>query len=225
MWECVSFWKKLPNGEYKCDSKDGIQYHDLNESALYTPIREKRKAEVSKSAYEMFKKVALKEKPRIIHAAIATFSINFLALGTSFFSMQVYDRVIPTHGMSTLIWLVVGVFIAILLEMILKVARSVILDHASVRIDKSYSHNIFDRFLKIRLDVIPQSIGTLSAQLQSYIAIRSFISSAALYFVIDLPFTIFFLVIIIMIGGFYMGLVPMIFFVLSLMMAFFFKRR
>ncbi|UFH58896.1 ATP-binding cassette domain-containing protein [Sulfurovum mangrovi] len=217
--------EKLPNEQYKCDTKEGISYHELTETALYTPIREKRKAAVNKNAYEMFKEVALREKPRIIQAAIATFSINFLALGTSFFSMQVYDRVIPTHGMSTLVWLVVGVFIAILLEMILKVARSIILDHASVRIDKSYSHNIFDRFLKIRLDVIPQSIGTLSAQLQSYVAIRSFISSAAMYFVIDLPFTIFFLVIIMMIGGFYMGLVPMIFFALSLMMAFFFKNK
>ncbi|MDY0403062.1 ATP-binding cassette domain-containing protein [Sulfurovum sp.] len=217
--------EQLPNGQYKCDSREGIRYHDLKETVLYTPIREKRKAEASKSAYEMFKKVALKEKPRIVHAAIATFSINFLALGTSFFSMQVYDRVIPTHGMSTLIWLVIGVFIAILLEMVLKVARSVILDHASVKIDKSYSHNIFDRFLKIRLDAMPQSIGTLSAQLQSYIAIRSFISTAALYFIIDLPFTLFFLMIIIMVGGFYMGMVPLIFFALSLLTAFFFKKK
>ncbi|MDD2450887.1 MAG: ATP-binding cassette domain-containing protein [Sulfurovum sp.] len=217
--------EQLPSGQYKCDSREGIRYHELDGEVFYTPIREKRKAEASKSAYEMFKKVALKEKPRIVHAAIATFSINFLALGTSFFSMQVYDRVIPTHGMSTLVWLVVGVFIAILLEMVLKVARSVILDHASVKIDKSYSHNIFDRFLKIRLDAVPQSIGTLSAQLQSYIAIRSFISTAALYFIIDLPFTLFFLMIIIMVGGFYMGMVPMIFFALSLLTAFFFKKK
>ncbi|MDD2653029.1 MAG: ATP-binding cassette domain-containing protein [Sulfurimonas sp.] len=217
--------EELPNGQYKCDSRKGVRYHKLDGAVLYTPIREKRKAKASKSAYEMFRKVALKEKPRIVHAAIATFSINFLALGTSFFSMQVYDRVIPTHGMSTLMWLVVGVFIAILLEMILKVARSVILDHASVKIDKSYSHNIFDRFLKIRLDAMPQSIGTLSAQLQSYATIRSFVSTAALYFIIDLPFTLFFLAIIMMIGGLYMGLVPMIFFLLSLLMAFFFKKK
>ncbi|MDY0195894.1 MAG: hypothetical protein RBR33_07525, partial [Sulfurovaceae bacterium] len=195
--------EKTANGRWKCDSADGIKYHDLTAPDLFfSPIRVERKPEADKSAYEMFKQIALREKPRIVQAAVATLSINFLALGTSFYSMQVYDRVIPTHGMSTLVALSIGVFIAILLEMILKVARSTILDHSSVAMDKSYSHNIFDRFLKIRLDSLPQSIGTLSAQLQSYIAIRTFISTAALYFVIDFPFTLFFLAIIIMVGGF-----------------------
>ncbi|MDD5406247.1 MAG: ATP-binding cassette domain-containing protein [Sulfurovaceae bacterium] len=217
--------EKLADGRWRCDSVDGIKYHDMHGEILFAPIRIERKNEISKSAYEMFKQVALREKPRIIQAAVATMSINFLALGTSFYSMQVYDRVIPTHGMSTLIALTIGVFIAIILEMIIKIARSTVLDHSSVIMDKSYSHNIFDRFLKIRLDAIPQSIGTLSAQLQSYIAIRSFISTAALYFVIDFPFTLFFLIIIMIVGGFLMGLVPLIFFILSLLTAFFFKDK
>jgi len=218
--------EKTANGRWKCDSAAGIKYHDLTApDLLFSPIRVERKPEADKSAYEMFKQVALREKPRIVQAAVATLSINFLALGTSFYSMQVYDRVIPTHGMSTLVALSIGVFIAILLEMILKVARSTILDHSSVAMDKSYSHNIFDRFLKIRLDSLPQSIGTLSAQLQSYIAIRTFISTAALYFVIDFPFTLFFLAIIIMVGGFMMGIVPFVFFFLSLGAAFFFRDK
>jgi len=217
--------EKMPNDTYKCESQEGIKYLEMEKSALYTPIKVKRKAKAGKSAFAMFQSIALKEKPRIVQAGIATLSINFFALGTSLFSKQVYDRVVPTHGLSTLIWLSVGVFIAILLEMILKVARSIILDYASMRIDKSYSHTIFNRFLKIRFDAIPQSVGTLSSQLQSYISIRSFISSAAIYFIIDLPFVIFFLAVIIMIGGWYMGMVPMIFFVLSLLMAIYFKKK
>ncbi len=218
--------EKIANDRWKCDSVEGIKYNDLaTPGILFAPIRVERKLETGKSAYEMFKQVALRERSRIIQVAVATLSINFLALGTSFYSMQVYDRVIPTHGMSTLVALSIGVFIAILLEMILKVARSTILDHSSVAMDKSYSHNIFDRFLKIRLDSLPQSIGTLSAQLQSYIVIRTFISTAALYFVIDFPFTIFFLAIIMLVGGFVMGIVPFVFFLVSLGTAFFFRNK
>lgn len=218
--------EKTADGSWKCDSVDGIRYYDMFlPNTLFVPIRVERKTETNKSAFEMFKRVALLEKPRIIQAAVATFSINFLALGSSFYSMQVYDRVIPTHGMSTLAALSIGVFIAIVLEMIIKVARSTILDHSSMVMDKTYSHNIFDRFLKIRMDALPRSIGTLSAQLQSYITIRAFISTAALYFVIDFPFVIFFLAVIMMIGGFMMGIVPLIFFVLSLVAAFFFKNK
>lgn len=217
--------KKMPNDTYKCESQEGIKYLEMKEAALYTPIKTKRKVKADKTAFAMFKSIALKEKPRIIQAGIATVSINFFALGTSLFSKQVYDRVVPTHGLDTLIWLTVGVFIAIILEMILKVVRSIILDHASMRIDKSYSHNIFNRFLKVRFDAIPQSVGTLSSQLQSYISIRSFISSAAIYFIIDLPFVVFFLAVIIMIGGWYMGMVPVVFFILSLLMAVYFKKK
>lgn len=217
--------EKMPNDTYKCESQEGIKYLEMKEAALYTPIKTKRKVKADKTAFAMFKSIALKEKPRIVQAGIATVSINFFALGTSLFSKQVYDRVVPTHGLDTLIWLTVGVFIAIVLEMILKVARSIILDHASMRIDKSYSHNIFNRFLKIRFDAIPQSVGTLSSQLQSYVSIRSFISSAAIYFIIDLPFVVFFLAVIIMIGGWYMGMVPVVFFILSLLMAVYFKKK
>ncbi|MDD5358636.1 MAG: ATP-binding cassette domain-containing protein [Sulfurovaceae bacterium] len=218
--------EKTASGTWRCDSAEGTRYYPYFEKGTqFLPIREERGWKAASTAYEMFKKVALREKEHIFHAAIATLSINILALGTSFFSMQVYDRVIPTHGISTLVALTVGVGIAIMLEMILKVARSVILDDASTAMDRSYSHNIFDRFLKIRSDALPNSIGTLSGQLQGYANVRSFITTAALYFVIDLPFTLFFLLIVIMLGGLAMGIIPMIFFFASLSAALFFKNK
>lgn len=216
---------KTSNG-WKCDSIDGIKYYNtFPEKTLFTPIREERILEKNNTAYAMFKSIALKQKKTIFNAAIATFSISFLALGTSFYSMQVYDRVIPTHGISTLIALSVGVFIAVFLEMLLKLARSIVMDHASIIMDKSYSFNIFNRFLSIRLDAFPSSIGSLSGQLQSYATVRSFISTAALFFTTDLPFAFFFIAIITIIGGVEMGIIPLIFFFLSLGTAFFFKNK
>jgi ATP-binding cassette subfamily C protein LapB len=216
---------KASNG-WKCDSVEGVVYHNtFPEETLFTPIREERIAEKQNTAYAMFKSIALKQKRTILTAAIATFSVSFLALGTSFYSMQVYDRVIPTHGISTLIALSVGVFIAIFLEMLLKIARSIVMDHASIIMDKRYSFNIFNRFLMIRLDAFPSSIGSLSGQLQSYATVRSFISTAALFFTTDLPFAFFFIGIITLIGGINMGIIPLVFFFLSLSTAFFFKNK
>ncbi len=218
--------EKTTSGAWRCVGAKGTKHcFSFDAGTQFCEIREERVKGVHNSAYEMFKSVALKQKKHIIYAATATLTINILALSTSFFSMQVYDRVIPTNGTSTLIALTVGVAIAIILEMILKISRSVILDEATASMDRSYSHNIFDRFLKIRSDALPNSIGTLSAQLQGYTSVRQFIATAALYFIIDFPFTLFFLSVIVMIGGFDMGLIPFIFLILSLITALFFKNK
>ncbi|OYW83821.1 MAG: hypothetical protein B7Z20_12005, partial [Sphingobium sp. 32-64-5] len=46
-------------------------------------------------AIDVFKAAIGKRKGPIILAVIATFTVNMIALGTSLYAMQVYDRVIP----------------------------------------------------------------------------------------------------------------------------------
>ncbi len=214
------------DGSWKSESKEGIRSErSYPKGTRFCPIKSKRKNTAKRSANEMFKEIAREQKPIMVHAAIASLSINILALGTSFFSMQVYDRVIPTQGISTLVALSMGVFIAILLELILKLTRSHIFDHATKNMDVAYSHNIFDRFLKIRLDALPKSIGTLSGQLQSYTTIRSFISSAALYVFIDFPFSMIFLSVIIMISGWMMGAIVLGFLITAIFVGMFFRKK
>lgn len=217
---------KEADGNWKTIGFDGVKSEEkFPNKTRFTPLRSNQKEVIQKSATHMFKSIALKQKPIIIYAAIASFSINMLALGTSFYSMQVYDRVIPTQGISTLISLSVGVFIAIVLEMIVKLSRSTILDHAAKNMDLAYSHDIFHRFLSIRADALPKSIGTLSGQLQSYASVRAFISSVALYVVIDFPFSIIFLLAIILIAGWQMGLIALIFLIISIAFGLIFKSK
>lgn len=214
------------DGSWKCEGSEGIILHSsFPEQTLFTPLKAERISGMKKSASQMFREVALRQKPIIVHAAIASLSINILALGTSFYSMQVYDRVIPTQGISTLLALSIGVFIAIFLEMVLKLARATILDHASKNMDVAYSHDIFSRFLKIRSDALPKSIGTLSGQLQNYGTVRAFISSAALYLVIDFPFSMIFLAVIVMIAGWPMGLIALAFLIISIITGTAFRKK
>lgn len=181
---------KEPDGKWKSEGRKGIHTNKkFPEGTRFASVKLERKPGKKRSAKEMFKEIAFRHKTALLHAGIASLSINILALATSFFSMQVYDRVIPTQGVSTLIALGIGVFVAIFLEMLLKLSRSYLLDGAAAHMDVSYSHDIFNRFLKIRPDALPRSVGTLSGQLQSYATVRSFISSAALYVLIDFPFS------------------------------------
>jgi ATP-binding cassette subfamily C protein LapB len=214
------------DGSWKCDGDYGISHERaFSSKTIYASLKSQRTTSEKISATQMFKEVARAQKPILIHAAIASLSINILALGTSFYSMQVYDRVIPTQGISTLIALSIGVFIAIFLEMILKLSRSTILDHASKNMDVAYSHDIFNRFLKIRSDALPKSVGTLSGQLQSYSTVRAFISSAALYLIVDFPFSMIFLAVIIMVAGWSMGMIAFGFLIISILTGVIFRKK
>ena len=214
------------DGRWKSESCKGLTVTaGFPEGTHFTPARKTAKNSKKFSARQMFKTIALREKPVIVHAAIASLGINTLALGTSFFSMQVYDRVIPTQGLSTLMALAIGVFIAIMLELLLKLSRSYLVDGASVNMDLEYSHDIFSRFLKIRSDMLPKSIGTLSGQLQNYSNVRAFIASASLYLLIDFPFSLMFLAVIIMISGWSIGLIVMAFMFVSVVTGTFFKKK
>ena len=222
----VFIYEQTKEGEYKAQSKDGIKiFKSFPANTRFANLRKKEVSKEKTSAYEMFKKVALEQKRLLVYAAAATFSINTLALGTSLYTMQVYDRVVPTGAISTLVALTIGVFIAIFLEMIIKFSRSVLLDYATKKMDIEYSNDIFERFLRIRCDALPKSIGTLTGQLQSYNNVRAFITSAAMFLFIDLPFSIIFILAIFLIGGFAMGLVPIGFLILSLIVGFIFRKK
>lgn len=232
---CISFipnigvalvYELLADGRYKASTRNGEEYFEnIPNGSFFARLQIKENANKKKSATEIFKEVAYKEKKLISFAAIATFAMNILALATSLYSMQVYDRVIPTGGLSTLIGLSIGVFTAILLEMLIKLSRSTILDFASKRMDLIYSHEIISRFFQIRGDKMPKSVGTLSGQLQSYASVRSFITTIALYLMIDFPFTFIFLFVIMMIGGWKIGAVVFLFLVIAISVGFSFRKR
>jgi len=215
-----------PDGSWVCESSKGIQtFKMFPEGTRFTPAKTVRDRKKKRTAREMFKAIAIRQKHVIVYAAIAALSINLLALATSFFSMQVYDRVIPTQGLSTLVALGIGVFIAIFLELLLKLSRAYLVDGASASMDIEYAHDVFSRFLDIRTDALPKSIGTLSGQLQSYATVRAFISSAALYLLIDFPFSLIFLAVIVMISGWTIGVVIVFFMLLSITVGTLFKRK
>lgn len=163
----------------------------------------------------LFKRAFLKHKKIFMEGAIAGAIINLLALGASLYSMQVYDRVIPTQGYATLGVLTLGVALAVCFELVFKVIRSYLMEHAITDIDSGLSRDIFSRLLQVRLDQLPSTVGSLSSQIRGYETIRAFLSSTTFYVLIDAPFGVLFVLIILLIGGPVVALVPLLFLVFS----------
>lgn len=145
---------------------------------------------------ELLKNNLLEHKMVMIEAVIASLIINFLALAISMFSMQVYDRVIPTSSQATLIILASGVAIVIVLEAVMKFSRSKVMDNMVVGLDQNLSRSIFERLLKVRIDQMPNSVGSLAAQLRGYEQVRAFFTASTLFTLVDLPMSVLFIVVI-----------------------------
>lgn len=156
-------------------------------------------------------------------AVLATALASLLALGTSLYSMQVYDRVIPNAGYNTLWVLSVGVLLSVALEFMLKQVRSHAVDKTCKAIDSELSEWFFRRMLGIRMEARPASVGTLASQVKGFEQVRAVLASTSLFVLADVPFSILFLVVIGMIGG-PIVLVPLVALPLALVCGLVFQR-
>ena len=186
--------------------------------ALFSPLRATPAPDgPPTSARALFRRVLSAQRAAFVYAALASLAANIAALAGSMYSMQVYDRVIPTRGLSTLTVLLIGALIACAFELVIKQARAAVLESAVQRMDETLSHAIFQRLLALRIDQLPPNVGSLSAQLRGYESIRAFAIAATMYAVIDAPFGLLFLGVMALIGGPQLVAVPAVFFVVSVL--------
>ncbi|WP_439533732.1 ATP-binding cassette domain-containing protein [Polymorphobacter sp.] len=173
--------------------------------ALPDPLR----GSETPSAIAIFWRAIMRRKHVIGMAAVATVFANILALVTSLYSMQVYDRVIPLGSYDTLVVLTIGVAVALLLDFVLRVLRAVMIEREAAEIDAEVSEYFFARSQAVRLDARPPGVGTMAAQLRGLEQVRAVMSSASLFMIADLPFALLFILVIAYIGG-AVAIVPII---------------
>lgn len=165
----------------------------------------------------------LLRKSVFVSAIVATMVVNLIALATSIYSMQVYDRVIPRSGFDTLTVLTVGVLFALLVDFALRTTRALMIERQAAQIDAEVSEYFFARAQAIRLDARPPGVGTMAAQLRGWEQIRGLLSSGFIFLLADLPFALLFMLVIGLLGG-PIVLVPMLVFPLALLLGALFAR-
>lgn len=158
-----------------------------------------------------------------LEAVLATGLVNLLTLASSLYAMQVYDRVIPNQGFGTLWVLTVGVALAVGLEFVLKQVRTFMVDRTCNAIDQELSDWFFRRMLAIRLEARPSMVGTLASQVKGFEMVRGVLASTSLFVLADVPFALFFVVVIYLVGG-VVALVPLAALPVALLAGFAFQR-
>ncbi len=142
-----------------------------------------------------------KNRSSYTHAAIASLVTNLFALGTSLFSMIVYNRVIPSNAMSSLLVLVSGMVLVLLVDYLTRSIRNKFLSVAGVDSDLTLADRLFSRVLDLKFESRRGSVGALANTLKEFEHIREFFASATLVSMIDLPFAFVFLFAMYLIGG------------------------
>ena len=135
------------------------------------------------------------------HVALASVVVNCIAVVSSLFVMNVYDRVIPNSAYETLWVLAAGVGIAYLFDFILRSLRSHFVDLAGRNADVVLSARLIDKVLSMRMDAKPESTGALVNNLREFESLREFFSSTTFLALIDLPFLALFFLLTAFIGG------------------------
>ncbi|MFZ2554111.1 MAG: type I secretion system permease/ATPase, partial [Psychrobacter urativorans] len=218
---------QTPQGSWNFRQEKSNTHTRVNELTLILRLRltdehiQKRKATFA----DLLKSDLGNYKGVLFEAILATFLINMLALAVSLFSMQVYDRVIPTRSEYTLIILASGVFLVILFEAFMKFSRSRIMDKVVVGLDQYLSREVFQRLLKVRIDQMPGSVGSMAAQLRGYEQVRSFFTASTLFGLVDLPMTIIFITLMAIIGSPLVAIVPVIAAVIAVAMGLSARKR
>lgn len=132
-------------------------------------------------------------KDAFIGAAVISLFTNLLMLTGPLFMLQVYDRVLTSQSMPTLValfTLVVGLFAFM---GVLDLIRSRLLVRIGVRIDRLISSQVFDRSVKVQSAAGNPQQAQLLKDLKQ---IRSFVSSPGMTSLFDMPWApLYFLII------------------------------
>ncbi len=132
---------------------------------------------------------------------IASLLINLFALVSPLFIMNVYDRILPNLAYDSLWVLALGAAIAYLFDILLKQARAALIDYAGKQTDLAVSRTLFSRMLGMQLQHRPLSTGALARQFGEFDSVREFIASTTVGALVDLPFSLLFLIIIAWVSG------------------------
>jgi len=140
-------------------------------------------------------------KKLYIDVILASILINIFVLASPLFTMNVYDRVIPNNAIETLWVFAIGVIFVYIIDASLKFIRSYFLELAAKKSDIIISSLLFNKILNIKQVDTPNSTGIFANHIKGFDLIRNFLTSATLSLLIDLPFSILFLIVIWYIGG------------------------
>jgi ATP-binding cassette, subfamily B, bacterial HlyB/CyaB len=137
-----------------------------------------------------------KYRRHLIDVLVASFFLQLFALISPLFFQVVIDKVLVHRSLTTLDVLVIGLIGLAAFDTILGILRTYLFAHTTNRIDVELGARLFRHLLALPIGYFQaRRVGDSVARVRELENIRNFLTSSALTLVIDLFFTIVFLVV------------------------------
>ncbi len=149
-----------------------------------------------------FSRLLRRFRGMILHLLAMTFLVNFVALSVPIFIMIVYDKVIGSRSLDTLPYLLAGVGILILTDLVMRFLRARILGVIAGRLDYLIGAETFKQLIYLSPQYTERS--TVSAQLsrlKQFDSVRDFFTGQNASIALELPFVVMFLLVMGVIAG------------------------
>jgi ATP-binding cassette subfamily C protein/ATP-binding cassette subfamily C protein LapB len=135
-------------------------------------------------------------------ALAITLALNLLALITPLFVMSVYDRVLPTGSLPTLVSLAVGVFIAITGDQALRAIRGRVVSHIGMRLDLLVGTAILEKIVSLPAAFVERAtVGAQISRLRDFENVREFFTGPLAFALFEFPFAAVFIIALAFIAG------------------------
>lgn len=120
---------------------------------------------------------------------LASLALQIIALATPLFTQAIIDKVVVHRTQSTLITIGIAMGLFLVLSGLMSWARQYLVLHTGNRVDAVLGAAVWDHLLKLPLRYFEhRPTGVVSARLHAVETIREFVSGAAISLVLDLPF-------------------------------------
>ena len=151
------------------------------------------RASASEFGFRWFVPELLKHRQVWRDVLIASLVIQLLALSMPLFTQVVIDKVIVHRTESTLIVIAVGLVVINVFTSLLSWVRQYLVLHTGNRVDAVLGAAVFEHLFKLPPRYFEQRpTGVITARLRGVETIREFVASAAVTLILDLPFLLIF---------------------------------
>ena len=146
--------------------------------------------------FSWFYRAILKYRRLLAEVVVTSFFIQLFALITPLFFQVIIDKVLVHGSLTTLDVLAVGLLAVSLFEVILGALRTYVFSHTTNRIDVSLGAELFGHLLALPMSYFEaRRVGDTVARIRELESVRGFLTGSALTVMVDLCFTVVFLVV------------------------------
>lgn len=156
----------------------------------------------AEQATRWFRRMVSDFRGAFVITVFLAFIINLLTLIAPLSIMVIYDQVIAKEAVDTLDWLILGVAMATVFELGLKMCRARVQAFVSAKLDYRVATKVFEQVLHLPpLFTERAPVGGQLARLREFDGMRDLFSGPLAGLIVDLPFTLVFLLVLYWIGG------------------------